>query len=58
MWGLKQNLDPIGLAVLTIIGYKWADKQTDTQTSKVYVIWIDMQGKCNLLAWQQWWVRL
>ena len=32
MWSLTQNLDPIGSAVLTFIGYKWKNKQTDKQS--------------------------
>jgi len=28
-WGPTKNLDPIGSAVLTFIGYKQTDKQTD-----------------------------
>ena len=33
----KKNLGPIGSAVLTFIGYKQTDKQTDRQTSQIYI---------------------
>ena len=36
MWGPAQNLGPIGLAVLTFIGYKQTDKQTDRQAKFIY----------------------
>ena len=41
--GHTQNLGPIGSAVLTFIGYK----QTDKQTSKVYIKYIDDHIKCD-----------
>ena len=33
----QKNLGPIGSAVLTFIGYKQTDKQTDRQTSQIYI---------------------
>ncbi len=36
MQGPTQNLGPIGSAVLTFIGYKQTDKQTDRQAKFIY----------------------
>ena len=40
MWSPIKHFGPIGSAVLTFIGYKQTNKQTDTQTSKVYIWYI------------------
>jgi len=43
MRGSTQNLGPIGSAVLSFIGYKRTDTQTDIHTKYIYIymLWMD-----------------
>ena len=51
--GPTKNLGPISLAVSTIIGYKRTDKQTNTQTSKVYIKVKCKPNKTNILTFSR-----
>ena len=51
MWSCdipQKNLGPIGSAVLTFIGYKQTDRQTDTQTDKpnLYIDLPELEPLC------------
>ena len=55
MRGSTQNLGPIGSAVLSFIGYKRTDTQTDIHTKYIYIYiccgWIDLQ--CSSWFWRK-----
>ena len=45
MWGPTKNFGRIGSAVLTFIGYKQTNKQTDRQAKYIYIDIVDTDKK-------------